>query len=84
MGLTSNQLERGKCYQYAGGLALDGGGPFKIEGIGPKYMRYRSWTNPYGTSGFQWSPVRRHPRVLFDTFDTPGWTEVPDPSSPDV
>ena len=84
MGITSKELERDKCYKYTGGLALDGQGPWKIVSVGPKFVRYRSWENPYGTSEFRWSPVRSHPRVLFNTFDNPGWEEVPDPSRPET
>lgn len=70
-GLTSGELRRGRCYSLPGYIG-PGYRTIRIEGIGPKMVRYRGWDVD------QWSRVERHPRVLFDSWDG-AWTETKSP-----
>lgn len=73
-GLTSAQLRRGHCYSLPGFIGA-GYHVIRLEGIGPKTVRYRGW------DGEEWSSrIERHPRVLFDSWDG-AWTETEDPSA---
>lgn len=77
-GLTSVQLQRGCIYRCTAPAALALGVPIKIESIGPRYVRYREWLEGMRVNHTpHWSTVRRHPRVLFDSWDG-WWVEVED------
>lgn len=73
-GLRSDQLERGKCYTLPGFIG-PGYHTIRLEGIGPKTVRYRGWDEDTDT----WSRVQRHPRILFNSWDGI-WQAIEDPS----
>jgi hypothetical protein len=81
-GLTSAQLLRGHAYRCAHGNSFAHGEAIKIESIGPRHVRYREWWNSEfdATLPGRWGTVRRHPRVLFDSWDG-YWHEVEGPSA---
>jgi hypothetical protein len=74
-GLTSAQLLRGRCYRTDSTLFSTGYRIIRIVGMGPRYVRYEGWRGDRYDHG-----VKRHPRVLFDSWDG-SWHEVEDPST---
>lgn len=80
-GLSAHQLERGKCYRSSSGVIGAAYGFIKIESVGPKFVCYRGWCESEfdAMRRARWSFVRRHPRVLFNSWNGT-WSEVDDPS----
>jgi hypothetical protein len=79
-GLRSAELRRGGTYRCVHGNPFAHGEVFRVESIGPRYVRYRTWwaSEFDATRPGRWSTVRRHPRVLFDSWDGT-WHEAEDP-----